>query len=485
MDTSNVMSNNLGDDMPASQLPHQPSTEGSPSSGTGRPYLNREVRLDELSKFFNLPEKAVAKELGICLTSLKKLCRSYGITRWPFRKLKSLQRTMKKVETESQIINACSSNNAATPVDANKTNSGEVRRKPYTVGNKTVFLSDEELEVYKMTMGKDSSNELKPTPLVSLEPSLFSNANMQAASNALASVARGSGLTASAWGGGGYEGNDEENPPISAEVKGRTLVIVNWSSLWSQAHLKIKLLDPLEGVSLRVSPDGIRAELDFAAEETAKRAHRICQMAEVQAMQSAMSTSSAYPAPNIQNPPSQMTSVGTAGTDSVFQPSSLSGSVHSLLSDNCGIQPPSTHMTQSMWTTLFPGNPAALPPQSFSSGAPFPPVGHKHTPPPPHWGNGPRPPFNEQPPKQIGLLGEISSPPISGAGINFFMEQGTGAPLSMGTNFNPLFPAGMFQSGCMDGTSQGMQGPPMAPESHGGRHAPAYFQRSRFDIRNY
>ncbi|EKX37577.1 hypothetical protein GUITHDRAFT_77999, partial [Guillardia theta CCMP2712] len=77
--------------------------------------------LDELSKFFNLPEKAVAKELGICLTSLKKLCRSYGITRWPFRKLKSLQRTMKKVETESQIINACSSNNTATPVDPNKT----------------------------------------------------------------------------------------------------------------------------------------------------------------------------------------------------------------------------------------------------------------------------------------------------------------------------------------------------------------------------
>uniref|UniRef100_A0A7S4P057 RWP-RK domain-containing protein n=1 Tax=Guillardia theta TaxID=55529 RepID=A0A7S4P057_GUITH len=438
MDTSNVMSNNIGDDMqPASQLPHQPSTEGSPSSGTGRPYLNREVRLDELSKFFNLPEKAVAKELGICLTSLKKLCRSYGITRWPFRKLKSLQRTMKKVETESQIINACSSNNTATPVDPNKTNSGEVRRKPYTVGNKTVFLSDEELEVYKMTMGKDANNELKPTPLVTLEPSLFSNANMQAASNALASVARGSGVAAGAWGGGSYEGNnDEENPPISAEVKGRTLLIVNWSSLWSQAHLKIKLLDPLEGVSLRVSPDGIRAELEFATEETAKRAHRICQMAEVQAMQSAMSTSSAYPAPNMQNPPSQMTSVGTAGTDSVFQPSSLSGSVHSLLSDNCGIQPPSTHMTQSMWTSLFPGNPSALPPQSLTgAGAPFPPMGHKNTPPPPHWGNGPRPPFNEQPPKQIGLLGEISSPPISSAGINLFMEQGTGAPLSMGTSF--------------------------------------------------
>ena len=29
------------------------------------------------------------------------------------------------------------------------------QRKPYTVGNKTVFLSDEELEVFKMTMGKE------------------------------------------------------------------------------------------------------------------------------------------------------------------------------------------------------------------------------------------------------------------------------------------------------------------------------------------
>jgi hypothetical protein len=51
-------------------------------------------------QYFHLPEKAVAKELGICLTSLKKLCRSYGITRWPFRKLKSIQRTLAKVQDE-------------------------------------------------------------------------------------------------------------------------------------------------------------------------------------------------------------------------------------------------------------------------------------------------------------------------------------------------------------------------------------------------
>jgi hypothetical protein len=38
----------------------------------------KDFKLEELSKYFHLPEKAVAKELGICLTSLKKICRSYG-----------------------------------------------------------------------------------------------------------------------------------------------------------------------------------------------------------------------------------------------------------------------------------------------------------------------------------------------------------------------------------------------------------------------
>ena len=77
---------------------HTSAISATPSTSHG-PLLSKEVKLEELSKYFHLPEKAVAKELGICLTSLKKLCRSYGITRWPFRKLKSLERTMRKVQT--------------------------------------------------------------------------------------------------------------------------------------------------------------------------------------------------------------------------------------------------------------------------------------------------------------------------------------------------------------------------------------------------
>jgi hypothetical protein len=53
------------------QCGHREGDQSQPSAAGG----NREVKLDELSKYFHLPEKTVAKELGICLTSLKKLCR--------------------------------------------------------------------------------------------------------------------------------------------------------------------------------------------------------------------------------------------------------------------------------------------------------------------------------------------------------------------------------------------------------------------------
>lgn len=56
----------------------------------------RAIELEELQTYFRLPEKEVAKRLGICLTSLKKVCRSNGIYRWPYRKMMSLDKKMCK-----------------------------------------------------------------------------------------------------------------------------------------------------------------------------------------------------------------------------------------------------------------------------------------------------------------------------------------------------------------------------------------------------
>ena len=61
----------------------------------------RTITLEELEQYFNIPEKQVAKNLGVCLTSLKKLCRHHGIHRWPYRKLKSIEKKIHRIRQNS------------------------------------------------------------------------------------------------------------------------------------------------------------------------------------------------------------------------------------------------------------------------------------------------------------------------------------------------------------------------------------------------
>ena len=52
-----------------------------------------------LEKYYHKPLQQVAKEIGICTTVLKKICRSCGIKRWPFRSI-----TSKKVRKEEKLL---------------------------------------------------------------------------------------------------------------------------------------------------------------------------------------------------------------------------------------------------------------------------------------------------------------------------------------------------------------------------------------------
>eukprot|EP00741_Cyanophora_paradoxa_P025678 tig00000388_g24781.t2 len=52
----------------------------------------RDTSFESISSLFHLPINEASKRLGICVTLLKKLCRRHGLSRWPYRKLKSLER---------------------------------------------------------------------------------------------------------------------------------------------------------------------------------------------------------------------------------------------------------------------------------------------------------------------------------------------------------------------------------------------------------
>ena len=46
----------------------------------------------ELRENFGLPLQDVAVKMGIQLTALKKLCRKYGVMKWPHRKLTAIEK---------------------------------------------------------------------------------------------------------------------------------------------------------------------------------------------------------------------------------------------------------------------------------------------------------------------------------------------------------------------------------------------------------
>eukprot|EP01094_Clydonella_sp_ATCC50884_P019534 TRINITY_DN383_c0_g1_i1.p1 TRINITY_DN383_c0_g1~~TRINITY_DN383_c0_g1_i1.p1 ORF type:complete len:346 (-),score=158.15 TRINITY_DN383_c0_g1_i1:501-1538(-) len=76
--------------------------------------MSYDLSMEDLSKYFHLPINDVAKELGVCATVLKKICRKKGIKRWPHRKIKSLNNMIADLE---RITPATESDRAALAIE--------------------------------------------------------------------------------------------------------------------------------------------------------------------------------------------------------------------------------------------------------------------------------------------------------------------------------------------------------------------------------
>lgn len=76
----------------------------------------REITLDEISTHFRRSFPEAASRLGICQTSLKKLCRKYGISRWPQRKLKGIDKKIASLKTELSYLDWSKSSSDAEKV---------------------------------------------------------------------------------------------------------------------------------------------------------------------------------------------------------------------------------------------------------------------------------------------------------------------------------------------------------------------------------
>jgi RWP-RK domain len=58
--------------------------------------VSMRITLATLEAYYNMPLTTAAKQLKVSNTMLKKLCRKYGIQRWPHRQIRSIDKEVAK-----------------------------------------------------------------------------------------------------------------------------------------------------------------------------------------------------------------------------------------------------------------------------------------------------------------------------------------------------------------------------------------------------
>mmetsp|Transcript_15537 Transcript_15537/g.39556 ORF Transcript_15537/g.39556 Transcript_15537/m.39556 type:complete len:625 (-) Transcript_15537:1077-2951(-) len=108
------------------ELGNERSSTSDFGSGSAREKASKskkvELPLSSLQKYFHHNLKDAAKKLGICPTTLKRICRNYNIARWPCRKLKKVNRSITKLTgvVESVGVNPIDMGILAGQVEAKK-----------------------------------------------------------------------------------------------------------------------------------------------------------------------------------------------------------------------------------------------------------------------------------------------------------------------------------------------------------------------------
>ncbi|XP_020104977.1 protein NLP2-like isoform X2 [Ananas comosus] len=132
-----------------------------------RSVVEKNISLSVLQKYYSGTLKDAAKSIGVCPTTLKRICRLNGISRWPSRTISKVNHSMKKIETVINSVPGMAGTLMFDPSTGNLTKDLGFPEKQTTMTSNSLGISEQQqfpvrLEENCLASGNPMANPSEP-----------------------------------------------------------------------------------------------------------------------------------------------------------------------------------------------------------------------------------------------------------------------------------------------------------------------------------